>query len=161
MVSVKDSVNRMAFDKSFPSIGILLFIAPDVTKPKTATKQLAESVDIYPTLAELAGLPVPKGPQAIDGVSLVSVLRDPAVRVRDHAFHDYPNKTLGRAICNQRYRFVEWRTPGDAPESEQLELYDYESDPLETKNLASEKTEVVIQMRSILGRYSEAAKWNP
>jgi len=62
-------------------------------------------VDIYPTLAELAGLQPPGGPQPINGVSLVPVLKDPAVRVRDHAYHAYPRKKLGRAIRTERYRF--------------------------------------------------------
>ena len=49
----------------------LIFVAPGVTEPGSFTGQLAESVDVYPTLAELAGFPAPKGPQPIDGVSLV------------------------------------------------------------------------------------------
>src|SRR5258708_38346313 len=52
-------------------------IAPGVTKPGTVTRQLAETVDIFPTLAELAGLPKPDVPQPRDGLSLVPVLRDP------------------------------------------------------------------------------------
>ena len=43
----------------------ILIVAPGVTLPNSSTKQLAESVDIYPTLSELAGLPAPKGPQPI------------------------------------------------------------------------------------------------
>ena len=134
----------------------LLITAPGVTKPNTTTKQLAESVDIYPTLSELVGLPAPRGPQSIDGVSLVPVLRDPAIRVRDHAFHAFPKEKLGRAIRSERYRLVEWKTPGAPAESAKLELYDYESDPLETKNLATEQPDVVKNLLTILAKYPEA-----
>jgi iduronate 2-sulfatase len=134
----------------------LLISAPGVTKPNTSTRQLAESVDIFPTLAELAKLPVPKGPQPMNGLSLVPVLKDPSARVRDHAFHAYPNQKLGRAIRTERYRFVEWRQPGAPFDSAELELYDYEIDPLETKNLASEQPNVVNQLRAILATYPEA-----
>ena len=78
----------------------LVIVAPNVTKPGSVTRQLTESVDLYPTLAELAGLPAPAGPQRIDGKSLVPVLRDPQARVRDHAFHVFPKEKLGRAIRN-------------------------------------------------------------
>ncbi|MEQ1825564.1 MAG: sulfatase [Pirellula sp.] len=140
---------------------IPLFIyAPGVTRPNTSTKQLVESVDIFPTLAELVGLPNPKGPQRIDGMSLVSVLRDPTVRVRDHAFHCYPNAKLGRAIRTERYRMVEWKIQGKPPESAELELYDYERDPHETKNLAAEMPEVVKQLRETLAKYPEAVARN-
>ena len=134
----------------------LLITAPGVTKPNTTTKQIAESVDIYPTLAELVGLPAPRGPQSIDGVSLVPVLRDPAMRVRDHAFHAFPKEKLGRVIRNARYRLVEWKTPGKSAETAEIELYDYESDPLETKNLATEQPEVVKELRMLLAKYPEA-----
>jgi iduronate 2-sulfatase len=131
----------------------LILVAPGVTQPGTVTRQLAESVDLFPTLAELAGLPAPQGPQPIDGVSLVPVLRDPAARVRDHAFHAYPKGKLGRAIRTERYRFVEWRSPGAPETSAEYELYDYESDPLERENRADQLPEVVDQLKTILARH--------
>jgi iduronate 2-sulfatase len=136
----------------------LLILAPGITKPNTSTMQLAESVDIFPTLAELAGLPTPKGPQAIDGVSLVSVLRDPKLRVRDHAFHAFPKERLGRAIRTSQFRLVEWKRSGEPESTADLELYDYQNDPLETKNLASERPEIVNEMRAILARHPEAVR---
>jgi len=134
----------------------ILVIAPGVAKPGTATKQLAESVDIFPTVAELAGLPAPTGPQQIDGVSMVPVLKDPEVRVRDHAFHAYPRRVLGRAIRTERYRLVEWRHPGSDEKAAQFELYDYETDPLERKNIAGSQPDVVNSLRKKLAAYPEA-----
>ncbi len=134
----------------------ILISAPGVTKPNTSTRQLAESVDLFPTLAELAGLPAPAGPQKIDGKSLVPVLKDPDARVRDHAFHAYPKAKMGRAIRTERYRLVEWKKPGAAPGTAVVELYDYESDPLETKNHAADQPDVVADLKSKLAQYPEA-----
>ena len=124
-----------------------------MTRPETSTRQLASSVDVFPTLAELAGLPRPQGPQAIDGVSLVPVLKNPEARVRDHAFHCYPRRKMGRAIRTDRYRLVEWNRIGGSAATAQWELYDYEADPLEQKNLAASQPEVVNQLRNILDTY--------
>ncbi|MEZ6135807.1 MAG: sulfatase [Pirellulaceae bacterium] len=132
----------------------ILISAPGVTKPGTSTRQLAESVDLFPTLAELAGLPAPSGPQPIDGLSLVPVLQDPTARVRDHAYHAYPKAKLGRAIRTARYRLVEWSS-GRAQESPEYELYDYVTDPLEMRNLAAETPNVVSQLKEILAKYPE------
>jgi iduronate 2-sulfatase len=137
----------------------LLIVAPGVTKPGTVTKQLTETVDLYPTLAELAGLPAATGPQRIDGLSLVPVLRDPAQRLRDHAYHCYPrDQRLGRAIRTERYRMIEWKVPGTDASGADFELYDYASDPLETRNLAASQPEVVAQLRAILAQYPEARR---
>ncbi|MFT6379482.1 MAG: iduronate 2-sulfatase [Akkermansiaceae bacterium] len=124
-----------------------------MTKAGSSTSQPAGSVDIFPTLAELAGLPRPMGPQPLDGVSLVSVLKDPAVRVRDHTFHVYPKGKLGRAIRTERYRMVEWRRIGG--KAAEYELYDYREDPNESRNLAAGKPEILKELKGILARYPE------
>ena len=135
----------------------LVIVAPGVAKAGAATKQLAETVDIFTTLAALAGLPAPTGPQRIDGVSLVPVLRDPSARVRDHAAHCYPRgERMGRAIRTERYRLVEWKKPGAPADTAEFELYDYELDPRETKNLAASQPAVVAQLRAILAQQPEA-----
>jgi len=134
----------------------LIIRAPGVTRPGSVTRQLAESVDIFPTLAELAGLPRPTGPQPIDGVSLVPVLRDPAKRVREHAYHAYPKAKIGRAIRTERYRLVEWRNPGEPESTAEYELYDYVTDPNETRNHASSNPALVEKLKAILDRYPEA-----
>ena len=140
----------------------LLIIAPGVTKPGTRTQALAESVDLYPTLCELAGLPQPKTPQPLDGKSLVPVLGDPSHASKEAIFHAYPRNRqqegaiLGRAVRTERYRLVEWKKPGAANETAEFELYDYQTDPLETKNLASDQPEVVAKLRAILAKEPEA-----
>ena len=134
----------------------ILVIAPGVTQPGDSTGQLAETVDIFPTLAELAGLKPPQGPQPIDGVSLVPVLKNSTACDRDHAFHAYPRKTLGRAIRTERYRLVEWRNPGQQLGTAQYELYDYQQDPHETRNHAADRPEIVKQMAAKLASYPEA-----
>ena len=135
----------------------IIFAAPGVAKAGASTDQLAETVDIYPTLAALAGLPHPDVPQPIDGMSLVPVLRDPSVRVRDHAYHVFPRgRRMGRAIRTDRYRLVEWKIPNEPEENAILELYDYKTDPLETRNLAADRPEAVAQLRAILARHPEA-----
>lgn len=134
----------------------LLIAAPGIQP--AVTRQLTETVDLYPTLAELAGLPAPKGPQPIDGLSLVPVLKDPARKLRDHAYHCFPRDQgrLGRAIRTERYRLVEWKRPGEPADKADLELYDYQDDPAETENLASRKPDVVRSLKAILDRHPEA-----
>jgi iduronate 2-sulfatase len=137
----------------------ILIYAPGVSQAGTVSRQLIETVDIYPTLAELAGLPKPICPQPIDGLSMVPVLKDPKSRIRDHAYHAYPrkgNQLIGCAIRTDRYRMVEWVDVQDRSVERIYELYDYQEDPLETKNIAVERPAVIKELKAILDNHPPA-----
>ena len=51
---------------------------------------------------------------------------------------------------------MEWKKPGAAPETAVLELYDYEADPAESKNLAAEQPAIVTILRQFLSQHPEA-----
>lgn len=128
--------------------------APGVTKAGSRTQSLIETVDIYPTLAELAGI---TAPATLDGRSFAAVLKDASATTRDHAIHVYPrSEGLGRAIRTDRYRLVEWKPIGASADKAIFELYDYQADPLETKNLASEQPAIVAELRALLAKHPEA-----
>ena len=123
-------------------------------KTGSVSSALVETVDLYPTLVEVAGLPAAPG---LDGKSFAPLLEDAAAPHRDHAIHVYPrNKLLGRAIRTDRYRLVEWKEVGATPATAEWELYDYETDPGESKNLAAEKPEIVKELQAILAKHPEA-----
>ncbi len=100
-------------------------------------------IDIFPTLCELTGLDTPEG---LDGKSLVPILKDPNVSVQNYAASIYPhNGYWGIAIRTERYRYVTWykvkkvkawQGPRFADEPSFAELYDYQTDPEERKNLS-------------------------
>jgi iduronate 2-sulfatase len=126
----------------------LLFAGPGIGVGN-ATTQPAETVDIYPTLAGLAGLPRPAGPQPMDGADLSPVLHDPAARVRGYSYHAYhrPNR-IGQAIRTERYRLVRWTQ--EQTGARDYELYDLVADPLETRNVSAERAEVKAELDAIL-----------
>ncbi|RNL91761.1 iduronate-2-sulfatase [Sinomicrobium pectinilyticum] len=137
----------------------LIFKVPGVTKPGSSTKQFAESVDVYPTLATLAGLDKPTGPQPIDGIDLSPVLKNGSREIKDHAYHTFPmGGYLGEAIRTDRYRMIRWTPVRNNGKEVLYELYDYDNDPGETKNIASEKPDVVAELTEILEKYPEAKK---
>ena len=113
-----------------------------------------------------AGLPAPSG---LDGASFAGALRVPSAPTKPAVFHVYPrDDLLGRAVRTERYRLVEWKRIGEPAERAVCELYDYASDPDETRNLAVEwaedgirvnaveRPEVVAQLRAMLASQPEA-----
>jgi iduronate 2-sulfatase len=135
-----------------------------VARPGTRTPALVETVDLYPTLCELAGLPAPKNPQPMEGKSLVPVLKKPSSDNKEAVFHVYPRNRkgdgaiLGRAVRTARYRLVEWKKSGAAPDTAEFELYDYESDPAETRNLASAQPAIVKALQALIAAQPEARR---
>jgi arylsulfatase A-like enzyme len=108
------------------------------------TEALVELIDLYPTLAELCGLPTPN---KLDGRSLVPLLRDPKRSWKTAAYSQFPRpwtpsstqppQRMGYAVRTDRFRYIEWR---DFKTLELLarELYDYSTGATETVNLASD-----------------------
>ena len=132
----------------------LIVVAPGMGRSGVKTGALVETVDIYPTLCELAGLPVPDG---LDGASFLAALKDPAAATKEAVFHVYPrSQMIGRAVRTGRHRLVEWKKPGAAADTAVLELYDYEADPADTRNLAAAQPDIVAQLRALLARQPEA-----
>ena len=118
------------------------------------TEALVETVDLYPTLAELAGLPTPDG---LDGRSFAGVLDNHDAAHRDHVIHVYPRgPRLGRAIRTATQRLVSWEEPGQLGADPELELYDYAADPLESRNVAAERPEDVARLQRILATHPAA-----
>jgi arylsulfatase A-like enzyme len=115
----------------------LIVSAPGMEAAGKSTRALVEFVDIYPTLCELAGLPLP---EHLQGVSLKPLLNDPARPWKSAAFSQYPRshegaRLMGYAMKTDRYRYVEWRQR-QTGEVVTRELYDHETDPAENQNVA-------------------------
>lgn len=118
----------------------LMFVAPGLTKPGTVCQTPVDFMNIYPTLADLCGLPVG---EHLSGVSMRPLLADV------EASWDHPAMTThGRgnhAICYKNWRYIRY---ADGSE----ELYDHESDPNEWTNLAtrSESRPIIQQLAAHL-----------
>lgn len=97
------------------------------------SRSLAELVDLYPTLAELAGL-TPRDP--LDGRSLVPVLDSPSNTVRDAAFSQAWD---GYAVRTDRWRYIEWDEGRKG-----RQLYDMDADPREARNLAADPAQAAV-----------------
>lgn len=109
-----------------------LIISAPGTKPGNRTARLAEFVDIYPTLCDLCGVPIPKD---LEGTSLKPLMENPNRPWKYAAFSQYPRgKVTGHSIRTDRYRYTEWAEPGKTPAAR--ELYDHKLDPDENNNIA-------------------------
>ncbi len=131
----------------------LIVAGPGVVSGQKANA-LVESVDLYPTLCEAAGV---KAPDGLDGRSFLATLHDVNAPTKDHILHVFPRgERMGRAVRTEGHRLVEWKKPGAPADTAILELYDYQSDPGEAKNLAAENPEVVARLRKMLDSHGEA-----
>lgn len=110
----------------------------------------AITMDIYPTLLELASAPPPDR-QPLDGVSLAATLRDPAAPIDRNALFwhlpHYHHNTPAGAIRRDRWKLIEFF------EDDSLELYNLGTDPTEGRNLAAAQPDRANAMRAELAAW--------
>ncbi len=106
-----------------------------IPHPGKATESIVETLDIFPTLADLAGLPKP---DSVNGVSLRSILEDP--QAPGHSAISY---TRARTIRTETHRLITHRNG-------HIELYDHTSPAGETENIAENHPELVQQLTAQL-----------
>ena len=93
------------------------------------TDALVELVDIFPTLTDACQLPIL--PQ-LEGISMVPVIEQPTIPWKSAAFSKVGNEYGKRSIRTGRYRYTE----SGINASMGKELYDHNTDPDETVNIA-------------------------
>jgi iduronate 2-sulfatase len=136
----------------------LIFSYPGQPHRGKSTPALSGLIDIYPTLVDLCGLPMPGG---LEGRSLRPWLESPERPGPAAAFSQFPRpfpfrgqpEIMGYAVRSATHRYVEWRRFG-TNEVIARELYAYPGDALfETENLVSRPAEA--------GRIHELAELIP
>jgi arylsulfatase A-like enzyme len=128
-----------------------LFIhAPGISKDGEKTRQPATLTDIYPTLCELAGLPIP---DQCDGTSLVPQLKDPSAKKKQLALTSFQfgnERAPSHAVADPRYRFIQYANGFE-------ELYDLKADPNEFTNRADDPELAKIKTRLAKSLPTDAA----
>ncbi|MEX1028212.1 MAG: sulfatase [Candidatus Paceibacterota bacterium] len=114
----------------------LIIAMPDGKAAGRHTRSIVEFTDLYPTLCELAALPLP---DKLDGVSFSHLLDNPDAPARDAALSQWDRGGFrGYAIRTDRYRYVEWLADLGKGPVKFRELYDHDTDPSEMNNIAAD-----------------------
>ena len=123
----------------------MIIAAPGIKGAGRASARTVELVDVYPTLADLAGVTPPAG---LEGESLKPLLEEPDATWNHPAYSQVQRgSTPGHSVRTERWRYTEWGFG-----SEGAELYDHNSDPKELHNLASDPqfSNVVAELKALL-----------
>ncbi|QGQ24383.1 sulfatase [Gimesia benthica] len=109
---------------------------------------LIETIDVYPSLCTLAGIPLP---EHLAGQSFVELMRNPDTKWKEAAVSRFRN---GDTIRTDALRYTEYTNPKGKRTSRML--YDHSSDPLENQNVAEKRTDesqtLSKQLNQIKGR---------
>ena len=133
----------------------LIIAAPGIKAGKTNSQ--SEFVDVFPTICNLAGLPIPN---QLDGKSLKPLMLDNKASVKEYSISQYPRKLkkeevkkmgyekgdlMGYTLRTNKYRYTIWmndftsKQVFEAKKVYTTELYDYVKDPLEKVNVVNDK----------------------
>lgn len=123
----------------------LMIRHPGLPQPGASSAATVETVDVFPTLTDLCGLPAPDG---LDGLSLRPQLADPTAASAKPA-HSFWSSGQ-RSIRTERWRLIV--QAGSGAGSPRIELFDYQDDPQETRNHAAEHPAIVEELSARLER---------
>ena len=111
--------------------GPLIVCDPRKPARSRACPRVVEYLDMYPTLADLCGLP---RPGHLEGAPLAPLLDDPRAQWNRPAYTvQVRGWFLGRSVRTERWRYTEWDEGRRG-----AALYDLEGDPNAMKNLAAD-----------------------
>jgi arylsulfatase len=139
-------------------------------EPGSTCNKLSSNIDLFPTLAEISGAPLPV--HTIDGVSLLPLIRGDAQANPRESFVYYYNKNDLEAVTDGRFKLVfphrhvtygayvpgNDGQPGKLAhiEMQKAELYDLRRDPGERYDILSQYPEAAAQLMKIAGEMREA-----
>jgi uncharacterized sulfatase len=129
----------------------LIVAGPGISSKGRSTARVVEFLDLYPTLAELAGVRAPTG---LHGRSLMPLLKNPESKW-DHAALTQVRRGpaasayMGYSVRTEKWRYTEWDNGKRG-----AELYDELDDPQESNNLSADARhrKAVVEMQRLLQR---------
>lgn len=118
---------------------------PGKIKPGSVSERPSAQFDMFATLCDLAGVKAPVN----DGISLLPEMTGKGVPVsRDYLYFEFPEKGGQLAIRFERYKAVKMDVK--ANRNGAWELYDLESDPKETRNIAAQHPSIIQRLDGIV-----------
>lgn len=125
---------------------------PGHVEPGSVCSTPVCSVDLYPTMTELAGID-DRDDVEVDGVSLVPLLKQTGGLKREALYWHYPHyhhTTPAGAIRQGDYKLIEYFDDG------RVELYNLKDDLSEQKDLAAAEPEMAAELKQALSRWRKA-----
>jgi uncharacterized sulfatase len=132
----------------------LIVRSPRMAGAGQKSRSLVESIDLFPTVCDFAGLPLPT---ELPGRSIRPLLDSPQATHREAVFTEARRgadaEIWGRSVRTPRWRYTEWNGGRDG-----TELYDHEADPHEYTNLASDPRHAptIAQLKSLFAEHTAA-----
>ncbi len=129
----------------------VIIVPPGTKQAGQVSPRTVELLDLYPTIADLAGLTPPEG---LQGASLRPLLENPSASWQRPAFTQVQRGGFpGHSVRTERWRYTDW-----AYGAKGAELYDQQQDPHELHNLADDPSlaPVVAEMKGLLKRVHPA-----
>lgn len=123
------------FEESLRSPLIIHY--PGIAKPGEASDSVVETLDVFPTLCELTGL---ESPDFVQGVSLRPILDSP--QADGHVAVSYSG--AGNTIRTSTHRLIVHK------KKDFVELYDHTTAAGETRNVATDQPDVVMELKKLL-----------
>ena len=126
------------------------------------SQSLATTMDLFATAAEMAGVPLPED-RVLDSVSLMPVLLDPALAVRDEVYYYRGTRLFAVRKGPWKMHYITQSSyVGDSPVAhDPPALYQLDLDPSERFNVAAQNADVIADIEQTVSEHRAALTMAP
>jgi arylsulfatase A-like enzyme len=128
---------------------------PEKIPAGSTSDAIVNNIDLYPTLLELAGVPLPEN-HVVDGLSFAPVLREGKDFSRDTSFHWFPYHNAGISVRKGDWKLIRRFKENPNYYEGLVELYNLKEDLGETNNLAKQMPEKVAELGKLIDQHFAA-----
>ncbi len=127
---------------------------PETIPPGSITQSLGTTMDLMPTILHLAGVEV-SDDRTMDGVDLVSVLKDPLASVRENIFYYRGTRLWAVRQGPWKLHYITQSAyVGDQPVIHDIPLlFHLDQDPSERFNVAAQEPNVIVRIQKMVEQH--------
>ena len=128
----------------------LIIKTPDSKFPGVPSNSIVETVDIFPTLADLCNLPIP---EYLEGKTIKPIIENPNASIKQYSIGERNAWGVhGTTVRSEQFRLMIWENSNNG-DTVDINLFNNSEKPIPIHDIADDNPQIVNELISVLSKY--------